>query len=68
MTGIPWSEGKWLLWDVTVVDTFASSYIANTSVEPAAAATKAEIAKVEKYMSFVPRYKFVPAGFETSGS
>ncbi len=56
------------MWDVTVVDTFAISYIAQTSVRAGAAADQAEDKKTEKYAGFLDRYIFQPIGFKTTGT
>lgn len=55
------------MWDVTVVDTFAISYIAHTSKESGSTGSLAEERKTEKYQSFLERYIFQPIGFETTG-
>ena len=68
MTQVPWSQGKSLIWDATVVDTLAASYIQRTSQEPAAAAVRAEELKRSKYISLCSRYVFVPLAFETFGT
>merc|ERR1711997_675118 len=38
----PWSKGKPLAWDFTVVDSLAASYVTATSVDAGRAAVKAE--------------------------
>ncbi|XP_055334792.1 uncharacterized protein LOC129585910 [Paramacrobiotus metropolitanus] len=44
VTAFPWKNGKPLVWDVTVADTFAQTYIGQTSRAPGSAA---EIGKTE---------------------
>ena len=45
LTQISWSEGKSLIWDVTVVDTLANSYITSSSTS---AGRVAELAAEKK--------------------
>ena len=40
-TLIPWTRGKPVAWDVTVPDTYANSYIADTATTASAAANRA---------------------------
>src|SRR6218665_2785973 len=40
-TLVPWNDGRSLIWDATVVDTVAASYVAETAIEPGSAAEKA---------------------------
>ena len=68
MTRIPWSQGKALIWDVTVVDTLARSNIELSSRKAGSAAEKAEDLKKAKYVSLSDRYIFKPIGLETLGS
>ena len=49
LTIFPWKFGKALVWDVTVVDTLAQSYIAATSDTAGAPANSAEDRKLCKY-------------------
>ena len=49
LTIFPWKFGKALVWDVTVVDTLAQSYVASTSQLAGAAADAAEARKQRKY-------------------
>ncbi|GAV06471.1 hypothetical protein RvY_16455 [Ramazzottius varieornatus] len=67
-TIIPWKNGKELVWDVTVVDTLAKSYVGKTSEKVGAAAEDAEERKNQKYQGIASQYLFVPLGFETFGS
>ena len=57
-----------MVWDVTVVDTLASSYIATTSAKAGGAAEAAESRKQHKYELFEDRFIVQPVGFETVGS
>ena len=68
MTRIPWSNGRSLVWDVTVVDTLAQSHIASTSSAACAAADKAEELKKTKYRAITEHYLFTLVGPETLGS
>ena len=45
MSLIPWREGRCLVWDVTVADTTAASYLPSTSIS---AGSAAELAAVRK--------------------
>ena len=67
-TLIPWKRGRMLLWDATVVDTFATSYIKKTSMNAGSAAKLVENKKVQKYQSLLSEYYFVPVAIETGGS
>ena len=66
LTQISWSEGKSLIWDVTVVDTLANSYITSSSVTVGRVAELATERKIQKY-SELTAYTFVPLAFETTG-
>lgn len=59
MTMVPWLEGRCLVWDVTVADTTAASYLASTSVSTSSAAELAALRKEAKYVDLAPRYEFV---------
>ena len=67
MTQIPWVGGKCLLWDVTVIDTLANSYIDISSVSAGGAAELAADRKIAKYINLSTGYYFVPLAFETLG-
>ena len=68
LTSYPWSHGKSLLWDVTVVDTVATSYVSLTSVKDGAAADLAERGKHNDYIDLKQQFLFTPLAFETFGS
>ena len=68
MTIFPYKHGKKLLWDITCVDTFASSYVNNTSKKAGKAAEDAEKRKEAKYAELInDGYIFVPVAIETMG-
>ena len=68
LTIFPWKFGKALVWDVTVVDTVAQSYVAATSQQAGAAADAAENRKRSKYRALKNQFIVQPIGFETMGS
>ena len=68
MTRIPWSHGRSLLWDVTVVDALAQSHLNSTAVTAGSAADYAEELKRTKYQALTEHYVFSPIGIETLGS
>ena len=56
------------MWDVTVVDTLAQSYVAATSQLAGSAADAAEARKQRKYQALEQQFIVQPIGFETMGS
>ena len=56
-----------LLWDATISDTFAPSYVGQTSRFVGAAAKLSESKKLSKYQSLLSQYLFVPVALETTG-
>jgi hypothetical protein len=46
MTLVPWIKGQPLVWDVTVVDTLADSYVLKSSEVSGSAAANANIANI----------------------
>lgn len=68
MTLIPWSRGKSLLWDVTIRDTLAKSYLNISSSNAGAVADLAERKKHNHYVKFKENYLFTPIAFESMGS
>jgi len=67
LTLIPWRAGRCLIWDATVTDTLAASYLPDTSQTAGAAAEKASDRKLDKYSQLSSTYFFVPLAFETLG-
>ena len=68
LTLIPWREGRCLIWDVTVADTTAASYLPSTSISTGNAAELAAERKQTKYAYLVQRYEFVPIAVEPHGT
>lgn len=68
MTLTPWSRGKSLLWDVTVRDTLANSYVNLSSVHAGAVADLAERHKHNHYIKLKEHHLFTPIAFESLGS
>lgn len=60
MSLIPWSNGKSLLWDFTCGDTFAPSYLNNTSKHVGHVAKQAEKRKINHYSDLANQFVFVP--------
>lgn len=68
LTLVPWSAGKSVLWDVTVIDTLAQSYLPSTSTSAGSAAEIAALRKEDKYASATANYTFIPIALETLGA
>ena len=68
VTMIPWSEGRFLVWDATCVDTFCQSHSRRCAGEAGAAAAYAEGEKVKTYSHLDQEYFFQPVALETSGA
>ena len=67
-TLIPWTRGKPVPWDVTVPDTYANSYIADTATTASAAANRAADNKTAKYLELAKTHQFAPIAIETGGA
>src|SRR6218665_2585684 len=67
LTLIPWRAGRSLVWDVTVTDTLANSYLPRTSRTAGAAAEMAADRQEAKYTLLAAVHHFVPLAFETMG-
>src|SRR5688572_29030227 len=66
-TLIPWRAGRSLVWDATVVDTLAPSYLQATAVTAGAAAEIADRRKNQKYETLLEHHDFIPLALETLG-
>ena len=60
ITMTPWSEGRFLVWDATSVDTFCQSHRQRCAKEAGAAAAHAEVEKVKTYSHLDHGYSFQP--------
>jgi hypothetical protein len=67
LTLVPWTGGKSAIWDVTIVDTLASSYLPSTSMTAKSAAEIASSRKETKYAALVTNYNFIPIALESMG-
>ena len=68
LTLIPWSNGRSVTWDVTVINTLADSYLPTSSQQTGGAAELAATRKDTKYADLAERYTFVPIAVETLGA
>ena len=66
ITVFPFKQGKSLAWDATCVDTFSSSALIASAINPGSAARAAEDRKRAKYAALHDHH-FVPIAVETSG-
>ena len=67
LTLVPWRMGRCLVWDATVTDTMAASYLSDTSQTVGAAAERAAARKHDKYQALSASHFFIPLAFETMG-
>ena len=67
-TLIPWKRGRSVTWDVTVADTFATSYLPLTSLEAGSAAERAASLKNKKYEELARNHIFSPLACEVTGN
>jgi hypothetical protein len=68
MTLVPWHSGRSLLWDVTIGDTLALSYVSMSSNLVASVAEQAERRKHNHYADLKEHHHFTPIAFETLGA
>ena len=68
ITIAPWRFGRSLVWDVTCPDTYASSYVQQSTSEAGAVANLAEARKKTKYVAISRTHHFIPIAIETSGA
>ena len=67
LTLVPWQAGRNTVWDVTVTDTVAITYLPSTSVTAGSAAESAAFRKEGKYRELSVTHNFVPIALETLG-
>ena len=67
LTLVPWQGGRCMVWDATVVDTLASSYVAVSAQITGSAAQAAAERIVSKYADLSASHLFVPIATETLG-
>lgn len=67
LTLVPYKQGKPLVWDATVADTLANSYVDHCAYTRGYAAELAETNKLAKYGALREDYVFTPFAFETLG-
>ena len=67
LTLIPWQSGRSAIWDVTVIDTLATSYVLHSATSAASAAEIAANRKLSKYSALSQSYHFFPVAIETLG-
>ena len=70
MSLIPWTRGKAVAWDVTVVNPLAQSYLhlGGRDFTPSAAAEQAAAKKEAKYSRLAAGFLFQPVAFECLGA
>jgi len=67
VTLCPWSRRRSLVWDKTVVDTFAQGHYKDSARQAGFAATEAEVAKCKTYHDLQSNYDFQSMAIETTG-
>lgn len=66
---IPWKRGRCIAWDATCGDTYAPSYVSNSSSAAGFVAAKLENLKRSKYSSLIQQnIDFLPFAVETAGT
>ena len=67
LTPNPWYRGRSLVWDATVVDTFAETHYIASGAISGSVATDVETDKCRKYNDLLDNYYFQPVAIETTG-
>jgi hypothetical protein len=67
VTHTPWQNGKCMIWDATVRDTYAQGYRRIALLGPGEVAKLGETQKDSRYESLAPRYTIIPVALESSG-
>ena len=67
VTSFPIKGGTALAWDATCTESFSTSNLYSTILNPRSASSAAEDLKRQKYSQLVADFEFVPVAVETSG-
>ena len=67
VTSFSFKGGKALAWHATFTDSFSTSNLCSTNLNPGSASSAAEDFKRQKHSQLVADIKFVPVAVETSG-
>jgi len=67
-TLVPWSRGKCMAWDATIVDTVAHSHLSSTRSQAGTAASHAAKLKEQKYAALASTHIIIPVSLETFGA
>ena len=67
VTSFPFKGGKALARDATCIDSFSTSNLCSTILNPGSTSSADEDLKRRKYSQFVADFEFVPVAVETSG-
>ena len=67
VTYFPFKGGKALAWGATCTESFSTSSLCSTILNPGSASSAAEDLKRRKYSQLVADFEFVPVAVETSG-
>ena len=65
---VPWSNGRFLVWDATCIDTFCDSHKSTTAREAGGATALAESRKAKELCSFGSHLPGPACSFETRGT
>ena len=68
VTMVPWSNGRFLVWDTTCVGTFCNSHRQATTKKAGGVVEHAETEKAKKYAHLDRAYQFQPIAVETCGA
>ena len=67
VTSFPFKGGKAFAWDATCTDSFSTSNLYSTILNPGSASSAVEDLKRQKYSQLVADFEFDPVAVETSG-
>ena len=61
------AQGRPLIWDITIAETYANSYIGVTATRAIAAADRSASSKIAKYKKLAKTHHFTSVAVETGG-